>query len=180
MIMKSKPAFTLLTALAFAALVAAALAQNPLRPEGSRSSDERPKGAPAGDTYVTDPTFKVNPPFARSDQVPSNFRLGWSVDQGPRPRDTEEMGLAHRADQLIHQLEAAGTDVQRSEIKAKLSEILSKQFDARQKRHRQEIEALEAKVTKLKELVRKRQESREEIVTRRLEQLMRDTQGLGW
>jgi hypothetical protein len=90
------------------------------------------------------------------------------------------MGLAKRADELIHQLGAATTDRERSDIKAKLTEILTKQFDARQKRHHQEIEGLEAKVLKLKELVSKRQASREEIVTRRLEQVVRDSQGLGW
>ncbi len=72
------------------------------------------------------------------------------------------------------------SDTARSDIKAKLSATLGKQFDLRQKRHEQEIKALEAKVKKLKELVIKRQESREEIVSRRLEQILRESQGLGW
>jgi hypothetical protein len=42
------------------------------------------------------------------------------------------------------------------------------------------ILAIDAQVKKLKELVRARTENRREIVSRRLEQIVREAQGLGW
>jgi hypothetical protein len=178
MMMKVKSSCTLLAALVFAALVATALAQppspSPGAPSGNtvpqaRNSPLMPAGGYAGGFQA--PNFT---PYESAGYQTTFFSPGW------RQPGTEEMGLAKQADELIHQLEAASTDLQRSELRTKLGDILSKQFDARQKRHRQEIEALEAKVAKLKELVNKRQASREEIVTRRLEQVLRDSQGLGW
>ncbi len=93
---------------------------------------------------------------------------------------SQESILAHEADQLKHNLERAQSDAQRSELRTKLAENIGKQFDLRQKRHGSEIEALETQVKKLKELVRKRQEAREEIVSRRVEQTLREADGLGW
>jgi hypothetical protein len=92
----------------------------------------------------------------------------------------EEANLAQEADQLTRQLGEAKSDGERDKIKTKLGEILQKQFDQRQKRHEHEIEELEAQVKKLKDLVAKRQENRREIIARRLEQIVRESQGLGW
>ena len=61
-----------------------------------------------------------------------------------------------------------------------LKEVLETQFAARQQRHEKELADLESKVKKLKDLVAKRQENRREIVANRLDQIMRDAQGLGW
>lgn len=92
----------------------------------------------------------------------------------------EEANLAHEGDQLGRQLAEAKSDSDRDKIKAKLSDLLEKQFDLRQKRHESEIEALEAQVKKLKDLVQKRQENRRDIISKRLDQVVRDAQGLGW
>lgn len=68
----------------------------------------------------------------------------------------------------------------RARIKDDLRELLEKQFELRQRRHEQEIEALEAQVKSLKELVRKRNDNRGLIVSKRLDQILRDAEGLGW
>jgi hypothetical protein len=90
---------------------------------------------------------------------------------------------AHVADSgqqaLVKQFAKAKGE-EREKIKAKLSDALEKAFDLRQKRHQEEIAALEAQVSKLKELVQKRQANRGEIVTKRFEQLVREAEGLGW
>ncbi len=91
-----------------------------------------------------------------------------------------EDGLARQANSLKAAFERAKSDEERTEARAKLRENLGNQFDMRQKRHAQEIEALETQVKKLKELVRKRQESREDIITRRVDQIVREIDGLGW
>ncbi|WP_165072758.1 hypothetical protein [Paludisphaera rhizosphaerae] len=57
---------------------------------------------------------------------------------------------------------------------------LGQEFDARQNRYDEELNQLEAKVQKLKDLARRRQEARDQIIDRRLDQLLRDAEGLGW
>jgi len=85
---------------------------------------------------------------------------------------------------MVHQLAGSGnggakTEADRSQIKTQLNGILEKQFDLRQKRHQDEIAGLEAKVKKLKGLVEKRQENRREIVSKRLDQILSNAEGLG-
>jgi hypothetical protein len=92
----------------------------------------------------------------------------------------EEQQLAHLAHELAHKLRDAKGEADKDKLKTKLTETLEKQFDLRQKRHTTEIENLEAQVKKLKELVQKRQESRRDIITKRLDQLQREAEGLGW
>ena len=92
----------------------------------------------------------------------------------------EEVGYSHEAEQLAQQLGEAKSDSDRDKIKAQLAEILEKQFDQRQKRHEEELKALEAQVKKLKDLVDKRQENRRDIIRARLNQIEKEAQGLGW
>jgi hypothetical protein len=101
----------------------------------------------------------------------SRFGAGWSP---------EENRLDHSVDELAKKLGDAKSDEERSKIKTQLSEILENQFDLRQKRHLEEIKALEAKVKKLKDLVEKRQENRRGIVAKRLDLILSDAEGLGW
>lgn len=91
----------------------------------------------------------------------------------------EEIELSHKSAELVKQLAKAEGE-KRDKIKDQLTDTIGKQFDARQKRHEDEIKVLENQVRKLKELVRKRQDNRREIVSRRLEQLLREAEGLGW
>jgi hypothetical protein len=92
----------------------------------------------------------------------------------------EEQQLAHQAHELARKLRDAKGEADKDKLKAKLAETLEKQFDLRQKRHTAEIENLEAQVKKLKELVQKRQEARRDIINKRLDQLQREAEGLGW
>jgi hypothetical protein len=92
----------------------------------------------------------------------------------------EEQQLAHQAHELARKLRDAKAEADKDKLKAQLAETLEKQFDLRQKRHTTEIENLEAQVKKLKELVQKRQEARRDIINKRLDQLQREAEGLGW
>jgi len=100
-----------------------------------------------------------------------NYTFAWS---------NEEVGFDHEANQLAKKLGEAKSDTDRSKIKDDLAQVLQKQFDLRQKRHLDEIKSLEDKIKKLKELVEKRQENRREIVSKRLDQILSDAEGLGW
>ena len=92
----------------------------------------------------------------------------------------EENNLSRQAEQFAQQLAAAKSDSDRDKIKGQLTELLEKQFDQRQKRHEDEIKQLEAQIKKLKDLVDKRQENRREIISARLNQIVKESQGLGW
>src|SRR5262249_46817650 len=136
MTMKLGHAFSLMTAFAVAALVASAFAQDAARPRSAQSADVDPASSapnrPGDDTIRAWPTS------------------GSTVDPAQKQLVAEEAAIARQADVLIGQLEAADSDARRNDIRAKLGEALGKQFDLRQKRHRLEIEALEAQVKKLK------------------------------
>jgi hypothetical protein len=92
----------------------------------------------------------------------------------------EEANLMRQAEQLARRLADAKSDSDRDKIKGDLRDMLEKQFELRQRRHEQEIEALEAQVKKLKDLVRRRSDNRREIVAKRLDQIVSDAEGLGW
>jgi len=192
--MKSK-----LALLMFAAVGSAALAASAQTPSSS-SSDERPR-------LFRTPTIATTRAASSPGQ---NEQVGVTVDESssgvtvrtsatPRAQSYststffpdqrwiahmnlsgEESSIAHEADQLARQLGEAKSDSDRDKLKVKLGEVLEKQFEQRQKRHEGEIAELEAQVKKLKDLVARRQENRREIVARRLEQVLRESQGLGW
>jgi hypothetical protein len=113
-----------------------------------------------------------------SSQAPQALPAGGSNMSRIAP-SAEEFNLARQSEALAKQLgKAEGKD--KLKITAKLTETLDMQFNLRQKRHEAEIEALENQVRKLKEQVQKRQANRRDIVNKRLEQLMRDADGLSW
>lgn len=116
-----------------------------------------------------DPQFVRRPTFS-TDATPL-FRTHVSGPEGE---------LVANTNKLVQELAKAESEPQRQELRTKLTEVLSKQFDSRQTRQAKEVEALEAQVKKLKELIKKREDNRSEIISRRLDQLVRDSQGLGF
>jgi hypothetical protein len=108
----------------------------------------------------------MTPLLGRSDYLVGQPRAEW-------------LDLTAQSEALIKQLGSAEGE-NKEKIKVKLTETLDKQFDLRQKRHEAEIAALEAQVKKLKEMVQKRQENRKDIIGKRLDQLLREAEGLSW
>jgi hypothetical protein len=93
----------------------------------------------------------------------------------------EEEYLRAQSQELARALESERVGSPKYEaVKTQLRDLLGKQFDKRQARHKNQIEALEAQVKKLREVVQKRQENREDIVSRRLDLIIRESQGLGF
>jgi len=201
MIMTMKCAAAMLTSLGLLAMVASLHAQQDTRkvaspnadlapverqkqayydPSGADAKESRKSALPTGETFLkgaADVFKKVAPnssfygttEWKRIAESPELSRLS-----------AQESNLAKQADALKQRLDGATTDSQRSETRTKLAEVLGNQFDLRQVRHGLEIEALETQVRKLRELVRRRQERREEIISRRVEQIVREAEGLGW
>lgn len=141
-------------------------------------SAQQPVPRPAG--TPTPPGVLARDPAIGGFGAIDEFQNGWATGfGGAYGQNAEEMQLAHQCQSLVKQLaKAEGAD--KDKIKAQLSEAIDKQFDLRQKRHESEITALENQLKKLKETVQKRQENRKDIVSKRLEQLIRESEGLGW
>jgi hypothetical protein len=193
-------AFGVLVSLGVTFAVAAATAQ-----DEAPSQNGKPKNKPADIARPVDVLTSTRisadaDPFQQSEDVNPSAHPRYSTEHLEITTDTPNPSISpylpdalrgqlirraltvpdNDTNALIRQLQAADSDTQRAGIKAKLSKTLGQQFDARQARHEREIKALEAQVKKLKDLVQKRQENREEIIARRLDQIVRESQGLGF
>jgi hypothetical protein len=200
--MQLKLVLGLVAALGFPALLASALGQQAGLGGSSGSSASSSSSASAGDdNYSTQRSGTVSvgggvSADARSDQPSKgeSARFFFTDDGSQRGRYVttyvNDQGLAwptgdhanleHEVTELAGKLSSAKSDSDRSKIRTQIGELLEKQFELRQKHHIKEIEALEAKVKKLKDLVQKRQDNRREIVSKRLDQILSDAEGLGW
>jgi hypothetical protein len=177
--MKSKLVLLLIAAVGSTALVASAQTPSAYKiaapvPDGLQDVVPHPVAVPvppqppgAGYNGVTPTSPSMN--YTVFDHRPHLFT--WKA---------EESGLSRQAEVFARQLAEAKSDGDREKLKGQLAEVLEKQFDQRQKRHEEEIKQLEAQIKKLKELVDKRQENRREIISSRLNQIVKESQGLGW
>jgi hypothetical protein len=114
--------------------------------------------------------------------------------RGPQPwptLDPEEAAEAQRLAQddaklegevrsAVGQYHAAEKEADRNKLRAQLTDLLEKQFAARQERRKLELASLEARVKKLREALEKRESAKQTIVERRLGDLLGDEDGLGW
>ncbi|MFO0897673.1 MAG: hypothetical protein U0836_09660 [Pirellulales bacterium] len=114
--------------------------------------------------------------------------------RGPQPRPTLDPEEAAEAQRLVQedsklegevrsavgQYHAAEKEADRNQLRAQLTDLLEKQFAARQQRRKLELASLEARVKKLREALEKRESAKQTIVERRLGDLLGDEDGLGW
>ena len=57
---------------------------------------------------------------------------------------------------------------------------MEKEFDLQQKRRDLDLVRVEARLKKVRDLMKKRSEARQSIIDKRLDQLIREAEGLGW
>lgn len=69
---------------------------------------------------------------------------------------------------------------QRSVLRSELQKLIGQQFDLRRQQREKEVVRIEARVRRLREILDKRSAARDEIVSHRLDQLIREANGLGW
>jgi hypothetical protein len=93
---------------------------------------------------------------------------------------SEEAQVEQETAVLIAEYSRSEDEPQRTKTKAKLAATLEKQFDLQQKRRDLEVARIEAQLKKLRDIMRKRGESRQSIIDKRLDQLLREADGLGW
>jgi hypothetical protein len=80
---------------------------------------------------------------------------------------------------LIESYAHAETDAQRSKIKSVLATTLEKEFELQQKRRDLDLVRVKARLKKVRDLMKKRGEPRQSIIDKRLDQLIREAEGLG-
>jgi hypothetical protein len=89
-------------------------------------------------------------------------------------------GVQNEAAKLAKDFTKSTKPDEKQEIRKKLSDLLTKQFDTNVQHQQKELEELEKQIADLRTLLKKRQDAKSTIVERRLEQLIQDAEGLGW
>lgn len=102
------------------------------------------------------------------------------ADEETRKLYADDQALEHETRKLLEQLRDAESAGDRSDLLEQVSQTVEQQFGIRQQIRAKELEALEARVRKLRELHDKREEAKADIIARRIEELTRAAEGLGW
>ncbi len=98
----------------------------------------------------------------------------------PRPPDSPELcGLDNDARAMIKEYRAASEDAVRQEIRARLKANIEKQFDLRTQARQAMIKQMGEKIGELKARLAQRQERRDQIIAKRLDDMLRD-ESMAW
>jgi hypothetical protein len=92
----------------------------------------------------------------------------------------EEAAAEHQVHQLVESYAHRESETERGKIRGNLATALQKEFDLQQKRRDLELARIEARVKKVRDLMQKRSDARQSIIEKRLDQLLREAEGLGW
>ena len=96
-----------------------------------------------------------------------------------QPQDPAEISSTNEINQLRNQLRSASGD-QKKELRRSLSEAVGKLFDLRHAAQAKQVTKLETELAEAKELLKKRGERKDEIVERRISDLLQSTDDLAW
>ncbi|HWY88937.1 MAG TPA: hypothetical protein VNX28_19645 [Gemmataceae bacterium] len=130
---------------------------------------------PAGDVFSNHPIATGAQPL-----YTFNFDRGDGQDPEIRKLHNEEATLEREAAGVVKEYIKTDNEAQRGKLKTKLSDVLAKEFDLQQKRREIELARLETHMKKLRDMMNKRNTARRTIVEQRLDQLLREAEGLGW
>jgi hypothetical protein len=92
----------------------------------------------------------------------------------------EEAEADRKVTSLMESYAHTEGEAKRSEIKSNLSTALEKEFDVQQRRRDLELKRVEERLKKVRDLMDKRKDARRSIIEKRLDQLIREADGLGW
>ncbi len=106
--------------------------------------------------------------------------VGRPAETPPGQPSARERDLERQALDLKRQYAAAKGADDRDKLRDRLGAVLREQFDAQQKRRKEEVDRVEERLKQLRALLQKREDAKQEIVRRRLEQLLNEADGLGW
>lgn len=90
-----------------------------------------------------------------------------------------EYDLDQQTRELADKLRGAKKE-DRDKIKAEISEVVTKHFDVRQKRRELQIKRMDDELKKLREAVTRRNDSKDQIIKKRLAELVGNEDDLGF
>jgi hypothetical protein len=91
-----------------------------------------------------------------------------------------EAQASQESAEILARYAATDNAADQKELKAKLRTALEDQFRVQLKRQQLELARIEERVRKLREQFKKRNDTRDTIIDRRLDQLINEAEGLGW
>jgi len=131
--------------------------------------------------YVTGPDGKV---ISRAVGPTPPYHAGFGGMLAGDPEAAKlyaaEEQAAKEAQAIVNKLRSLTDEKERTEVGKTLREALGKQFDAQQKRRALEVSKIEERLKKLKDTMKKRDDAKETIVGKRLDELTGVTDELGW
>ena len=108
--------------------------------------------------------------------------MGMASDDDPEMAELAqaEAALANESEELVGRFAATDNAADRKQLAGELRQTLAKQFEVQRKRRELELSRIEERVRKLRDQIKKRDDARETIIDRRLDQLINEVEGLGW
>jgi len=153
-------------------------------PETAATQPANTSGAAAADLALESVTEEriIRGADGSAAKVPITFFQPRSAPVDPEMRKLSEEVRKGQTEErsLLAKYAATRNEQERSQFKESLSKVLDKQFDLQQQARKRELEPIEARVKRLRELIEKRSQARKMIVEKRLDQLLRDAEGMGW
>ena len=105
---------------------------------------------------------------------------GPMMGMSPDPLAQEVLVAQWQVDQALARYQQTEDETERQAIKADLTTALERQFEIQQQRRMNELAEIENRVQKLRELIEKRNQAKQTIVSKRCDQLLSELDGLGW
>ena len=167
------------------------------REDRPRDAEHPPRGGRMRPPILDDAAPSIKSPIG----LPGPPHRRPHDEEGPRraPAGLFERELAHlrEHDPEMYELEIADRDLEkrtfelaqllrqappdkRAELKAELSAEVKAHFDARQKRRMLQLKRLEEELQRLRESIERREQSRDEIIGRRISELVGEEHDLGF
>lgn len=87
---------------------------------------------------------------------------------------------SQQVDEILARYAESEDATEQKKIRAELREALAKQFDVQKQRRELELARIEERIKKLRDQIKKRNDARDTIIDRRLDQLVNEAEGLGW
>jgi hypothetical protein len=108
--------------------------------------------------------------------------MGMAGDDDPEMAELaqSEAALANESEELVGRFAETDNAADRKQLAGELRQTLAKQFEVQRKRRELELSRIEERVRKLRDQIKKRDDARETIIDRRLDQLVNEVEGLGW
>jgi len=99
---------------------------------------------------------------------PEMFRI--MKEEGELDRRTRELGMQYRG----------APEPQREEIKKELTKMVNRHFEVRQQRRELELKRLDKEIQRLREAIERRMKARDELVNKRVRDLLGEQEDAGF